>query len=180
MRFFSGLLVVAVSACGFAACAEPPSFQFPAVVDYGGVAPLPDAAEQPRAGVKVVFDITPEAKPEDVNKGLETVARYLNLNAQAGHKTSDVRIALVLHGGATKVALSDAAYAQHTGAKHNPNSKLLRELKKCGVEVFVCGQSLARNKFAASEVNPDVTIAVSAMTVNINKQLDGYAYLAIH
>ena len=61
----------------------------------------------------------------------------------------------------------------------NPNLQLLHELKMCGVEIFVCGQSLARNKFTPAEVGGDVTVAVSAMTVNANKQLDGYAYLSI-
>jgi intracellular sulfur oxidation DsrE/DsrF family protein len=62
----------------------------------------------------------------------------------------------------------------------NPNLELIRELKTCGVEVFVCGQSLARNKYASADVASDVTIAVAALTVNANKQQDGYSYLSIH
>jgi hypothetical protein len=49
-------------------------------------------------------------------------------------------------------------------------------LKACGVEVFVCGKSLARNRFAADEVAAELTVAVSALTVNVNKQRDGYAH----
>ncbi len=64
--------------------------------------------------------------------------------------------------------------------ERNPNLELIHELKSCGVEVFVCGQSLARNKFALADVAGDVSVAVSAMTVNANKQQDGYAYLSIH
>jgi intracellular sulfur oxidation DsrE/DsrF family protein len=160
--------------------AEEPTFEFPQVAGYGGVVAIQGAAELPRRGAKIVFDITSDSKPEEVNKGLEAVARYLNLNAQAGHKPSDVKLALVLHGGATKAALGDTAYAKHTSAPQNPNLKLIGELKSHGVEVFVCGQSLARNRFAADEVTSDLTIAVSALTVNVNKQLDGYAYLSIH
>jgi len=56
----------------------------------------------------------------------------------------------------------------------------VHELKKHGVEVLVCGQSLARNKYLTSDVASELTVAASAMTVNVNKQLAGYAYSSIH
>lgn len=172
------LALMGVVSVGYAV--EGDGFSFPLVKKYGGVAKIPQAIETPRKGVKAVFDITASAEPEGVNKGLESVARYLNLNSQAGNLPSDVKLALVVHGGATKVALADEAYAKQTGAAKNPNLELIRELKSHGVEVFVCGQSLARNKYAVNDVASDFAIAVSAMTVNINKQMDGYAYLSIH
>lgn len=171
---FAGIGAVAVTG------AEEPSFTFPLIQLYGGVASLPQATDQPQKGAKVVFDITAESKPDEVNRGLESVARYLNLNAQAGNAASDAKLALVLHGGATKCALRDEAFRRHVKAGNNPNLPLLRELKKHGVEVLVCGQSLARNKFEVSEVADELSIAASAMTVNVNKQLAGYAYLSIH
>lgn len=162
------------------ATAEEAQFVFPLIEGYGGVAALPGAAEKPRPGAKIVFDITVESKPGEVNRGLESVARYLNLNVQAGNRPTDLKLALVLHGGATRYALADEVYRQATSEQRNPNLPLLRELKKHGVEVFVCGQSLARNKFPTNAVAPELTVAVSAMTVNVNKQLDGFAYLAMH
>ena len=174
--FFAGL----ASLAAYGAVADGPTFYFPQVAGYGGIVRTPHAAEPPRRGAKIIFDIAADSKPDEVNKGLEGVARYLNLNAEAGLKPADVKLALVLHGGATKAALGDAAYAKHTTAPKNPNLALIHELKACGVEVFVCGQSVARNKFASADVADEVTMAVSAMTVNANKQLDGYAYLSIH
>lgn len=174
-------IVAAVSAFGTSlAAADEPKFVDPLIKGYGAIAVQPDVAEQPRKGAKIVFDITADAKPDEVLKSLESVARYLNLNAQAGHAASDVRLALVVHGGATKTALNDKAFAAKTGGAANPNLALIRELKKHGVEVFVCGQSLARNKFPLTDVAPEFTVAASAMTVNVNKQLDGYAYLFLH
>ena len=173
---FAGLAAVAASG----AVADGLVFLFPQVARFGGIVRTPDAAEPPLRGAKIVFDITADSKPEELNKGLESVARYLNLNAEAGLKPADATLALVLHGGATKAALGDAGYAKHTAAMKNPNLELIRDLKTYGVEVFVCGQSLARNKYALTEVAGDVTIAVSALTVNANKQQDGYSYLSIH
>ena len=180
MRFMVLFLISAASGALSSAYAAEPTFHFPLIKQHGGVAAFPGAVEQPRADAKVVFDITADSQPADVHRGLESVARYLNLNAQAGHAVSGVKLALVLHGGATKVALRDEAFRRHTSAERNPNLPLLRELKAQGVEVFVCGQSLARNKFFTTDVADELTIAASAMTVNVNKQLAGYAYLAIH
>lgn len=180
MRILAIILTGLVSVATYGAVAEGPAFVFPQITRFGGIVRTPEAAEPPRRGAKIVFDIVADSKPDELNKGLESVARYLNLNTEAGLKPADVKLALVLHGKATPAALGDAAYAKHTGAAKNPNLELIHELKACGVEVFVCGQSLARNQFTTSDVAGDVAVAVSAMTVNANKQLDGYAYLSIH
>ncbi|MBX9790200.1 MAG: DsrE family protein [Pirellulales bacterium] len=172
----TGLLTALVGGIG----GEEARFHFPQVAAYGLVAEVPGAAEPPRRGAKIVFDVVSDGKPEELNKGLESVARYLNLNATSGFEPTDVKLAVVLHGPATRAALNDTAYTRATGAAKNPNLALVWALKECGVEVFVCGQSLARNRFARSEVASDVVVAVSAMTVNVNKQQDRYAYLAIH
>jgi hypothetical protein len=162
------------------AVGDTPNSFHPQVERFGGIVRVPNAAEPVRRGAKVVFDITTDSKSDELNKGIDSVARYLNLNAEAGFKPADAKLALVLHGAATKAALNDMAYAKHASATKNPNLELIRKLKSCGVEVFVCGQSLARNNFARTEVAGEVTVAVSAMTVNVNKQQDGYAYLALH
>jgi intracellular sulfur oxidation DsrE/DsrF family protein len=180
MRFASSVFFLVGLTAFSLARAEEPTFSFPLIAGYGGVASLPQAVEQPSKGIKVVFDITADTRPEEVNRGLESVARYLNLNAQAGNAASDVKLSLVLHGAATKCALSDEAYRRHTNAATNPNLPLLREFKKHGVEVLVCGQSLVRNKYSPADVAGEFTVATSAMTVNVNKQLAGYAYLSIH
>ena len=54
---------------------------------------------------------------------------------------------------------------------------MIRALKKAGVDVFVCGQSLHELGFKAEEVAGEVPVADSAMLVLVNKQADGYAYI---
>jgi intracellular sulfur oxidation DsrE/DsrF family protein len=150
---------------------------FPGVSGYGDIAALPEAAHQPRKGAKVVFDITADAKPGDVNKGLEKTARLLNLYAGAGLAEREIKVTVVLHGEATKAVLNDKAYAGRFDGKENPNLPLIRELRKAGVEVFVCGQALNSKKYQADEVAPEATVALSAMTVLINKQAEGYVLI---
>ena len=50
---------------------------------------------------------------------------------------------MVMHGEATKPALSDAASKERFGVERNPNLAVIAELRKAGVEAFVCGQALA-------------------------------------
>lgn len=153
---------------------------FPVIAGHGGVVHRPTAVDQPRAGAKVIFDVTADTKPEAVNKGLDRVARLVNLYRAAGLSPKDVAITVVLHGEATKTALGDAAFKARFEVEQNPNLPLIRELQKVGVEVLVCGQALNYKKFADDEVAPEIPIAAAAITVIINRQLDGYAYLPVH
>jgi intracellular sulfur oxidation DsrE/DsrF family protein len=153
---------------------------YPIIPNVGGVVPLPNAAEQPRKGAKVVFDITADSKPADLNKGLERVARLLNLYGSAGLKASDVKIALVMHGEATKSVLAGDVYRSKFGTDKNPNLAVIGELRKAGVEVFVCGQALAYKGFGEADVSEGVEVASAALTVVINRQADGYSYVPAH
>src|SRR5260370_10693205 len=174
-------LVLAVNLAAATAHGQPPTGKtglvYPLVPGHGGVVPLPRAAEQPRKGAKAVFDITVDAKPGEVNRGLEHIARLLNLYGAAGLTARDVKIAAVFHNHANNAGLSDAAYAARFKVAANPNLPLIRHLKKLGVEVFVCGQSLHDLGYKAEEVAEEVPIADSGMLVLVNKQADGYAYI---
>jgi intracellular sulfur oxidation DsrE/DsrF family protein len=155
-------------------------FEFPVIAGYGGVVQTPGAAEGPRKGSKVVFDVTADAKdPDKVVPALERIAMLLNLGGQAGLKPADFRITVVLHGNATAAALSDAAYQKSEG-RANPNADLMAKLKAAGVEMFVCGQALARKGFGPKDVRGEFRIAVAALTFVVNKQADGFAYVPAH
>lgn len=157
----------------------PPQLVFPIIPKRGGVLPRPKAVEQPRAGAKIVFDATADAKPADVNKALDRVARLLNLYGAAGLKAQDVKIAIVLHGDATKSVLSDAAYKTRFQVEQNPNLPLIRDLQQAGVEVLVCGQALNYKGIQDDEVADAIPIAAAALTALANKQADGYSYIPV-
>jgi ubiquinone/menaquinone biosynthesis C-methylase UbiE/intracellular sulfur oxidation DsrE/DsrF family protein len=153
--------------------------EYPLISAYGGIVRVPNAAESVRKGSKVVFDVTADANPAAVNKGIERAARLLNLASAAGLKPSDVQITIVLHGDATKSALKDEFYQARFQADRNPNLALIRELKKAGVELFVCGQALNYKGFPPSTVADEVPVADAALSVLINRQQDGFGYLPV-
>jgi SAM-dependent methyltransferase len=160
--------------------AADPNLLFPIIKGYGGVVAVADAVEPPRAGSKLVLDVTFEAKkPDEVNKGLDRAARLLNLYGTAGLKASDISMTVVLHGEATKAVLSDEAWESRLQMKHNPNLPLIRLLQKAGVEVMVCGQALGYKKIERNEVGSDIPVAAAALTVLVNRQADGFAYVPV-
>ncbi len=80
---------------------------------YGGIVSLPKAAEQPKKGAKILFDITAYKDPKAVTKGLDQAALVLNQYADAGVPPGVVDFVVVLHGDATKATLTHRVYAKH-------------------------------------------------------------------
>jgi intracellular sulfur oxidation DsrE/DsrF family protein len=152
---------------------------YPIIPNVGGAMPLPQAAEQPRPGAKVVFEITAGAKPDEVNKGVVRMARMLNVYGAAGLKATDVKVAAAFHGEAINTVLTDAAYQAKFGVEKNPNLPVLNDLRKAGVEVFVCGQALAIQGIDEADVAEGVSVAAAALTVLISRQNDGYVYVLV-
>jgi ubiquinone/menaquinone biosynthesis C-methylase UbiE/intracellular sulfur oxidation DsrE/DsrF family protein len=160
--------------------AKDPRAVYPVIEGYGGVVPLPDAAEPPAKGSKVVFDVTAAATdPGRPAPGLERVATLLNLAGAAGLKAADLDVVVVLHGDATLAALTDGAFRAKAG-RPPESAVLLDRLTTAGVRVLVCGQSLERKGLARAAVRPGVTVAASAVSAVVNLQAKGFAYVPAH
>lgn len=61
---------------------------------------------------------------------------------------------------------------------NNPNLKVVTEMKKAGVEFFVCGQYLAAEKIDPKRLSPEVTVAADALLALMHYQNKGYALLS--
>lgn len=154
-----------------------PGWTNPLIKEAGAIRSLPDAAEGPRPDNSVVFDVTGLSDPTQPAKGIDRMARLLNLYADAEINPQRARFAIVLHGKALIAALSHESYRKLGHGVGNPNLALLDRYRELGVEVYVCGQSLAHSGYGPNDVAPGITIAVSAMNALINKQNSHYAYL---
>ena len=124
----------------------------------------------------MVIDAT-DAKPADVNKELERAARLLNLYGASGLAASDVKVVVVFYGEATRTVLNDTAYKAKFGVDKNPNLAVIGDLRKAGVEVFVCGRAHAYKGFEEADAISRVRAAAAALTVIVNRQNNGYAYV---
>ena len=126
---------------------------------------------------KAVFDVAGYTGDfSSLNAELESVARFLNMHALNGVAMENMTIAVVLHGNALLNALSDDAYRQRHQVD-NPNLDLMNRLHDAGVVFFACGQSMGFREVRKDELASPVKIALSAMTMLISLQADGYALL---
>ena len=151
----------------------------PVIPKHGSVVRLPNAAHQPRQGTKVLIDVTRGSEPAEVNAAIEKIAKYLNIYAGGGAEPAKGQFAVIFHGDATLAVLNDDAYSAKFNTKGNPNLDLLHQLHEHGVELFVCGQTLISKDAKPEEVAVFVDTAVSALTVVVNLQADGYAHVPI-
>ena len=148
----------------------------PVIENYGAVWEIdnPDFTTDKSQEFKVVFDVKdgPESDTE-LNRNLNTVARFLNMHAQSGIPVSQLKVALIVHGTAARNLLTDEAFKQRYKVD-NPNRELVESLINAGVEVIMCGQSSKTRGLPKEDLVPGVKIALSAMTANIQLQNQGY------
>lgn len=173
------LLIVAPLTAWAAGSTSDPDWQYPKIENFGRIQPLPDAANQPAADktYKAVFSVTKKAKDRgQPNPGLDRVARAVNLFASAGVPRAKRDFVTVIYGPATASVLSDAQYWEKFGRK-NPNTPLIGALTDAGVTVHVCGQALAAHGFDQTWVNPNVDVALSALSDLVIYGNRGYALI---
>lgn len=145
-----------------------------------GYVSIPNAAVSPdkKRTYRAIYNATIAPKePTQLVPALNMAGGALNAFAATGVPLSNAKFAVVFHGLAIDGILDD----EHYKAKHgvaNPNLKVLSELKKAGVKVFVCGQSLVRENIDPKFISPDVTVASAAQIVLMTYQNDGYALLS--
>lgn len=156
---------------------------FPVIQGYGPAYSVPGAFEVPerRREARALFDLTAApAQPDEVSSGLKRIARYLNLYAAVGVEPHLIRAVAVFHGAATSAVLRDEAYCRTTGTRAaNPNAALIKELRRAGVTLYVCGQAMRDAGFADADILPDVSLAYSALSVLTNYQEQNYAAFSV-
>ncbi|HHL43338.1 MAG TPA: hypothetical protein ENJ42_06970 [Hellea balneolensis] len=127
---------------------------------------------------KVVFDVSKQAELGELNRNLNSVARFINMHTEAGIKKKNIKLAVVLHGGAAKDVTRASYYRAHAGTdktdKDNANAALVKALIANNVEFYVCGQTAAYYDIRNEDLLPGVKMALSAMTAHALLQQKGY------
>ncbi len=175
----SAVLVAALLVESTFALAAPPTQRFLRIASAGGVYKLSGKVEMPATNTvhRLVIDATgDEATTTGINRHLESAARALNLYALAAVANDNVKVALVIHGKATRLVLSGDAYRRQFG-RSNPDAALIEDLKNAGVGIFVCGQALSHQGFAVNDVDKNVRVSLSAMTALVDLQGKGFALI---
>ena len=166
------VLAVAAIILPAAVLAETPPFKpGPMIAEYGAAAAVPGAENIPPGTVfKVAFDVSDAGEAGSINRRFNSLARFLNMHGQAGVPIEDMRLALIVHGTAAVDLTQDARYGGT-----NANAGLIKALVDAGVDVMICGQSMAARNIQAEELLPGVQISLSAMTAHALLQQQGFS-----
>jgi len=172
------LAILALSLSGFAQAESPTTGPY---VNAGGPAfEVPDRDVPLREGMKyrVVYELTeyPGEKTAP-NRSLEVVGRFMNMHGKNGVPLEDLDVAVVVHGQTLLALLNDETYEEMFGVK-NPSLPLINDLAKAGVKLYVCGQSLGFRGLDKSALTDNVKVGLSAMTLLVTLQTEGYTYLS--
>lgn len=161
------------------ALAGPDAFkQGQTIPEYGKIAQV--KVDQPvyrHNKFKVAFDVSKQAEAGALNRNIVSAARFINMHTAAGVKEKNIKIAIVLHGGAAKdVTRADYYQSTQEGAdkKENANAALVKTLIDHGVEFYVCGQTAAYYDIKNEDLLPGVKMSLSAMTAHALLQQKGY------
>ena len=173
-RLVAGVFLVAVVTTTTAVDAQ--ERQSGPMIHSGGTVFVvdPDFVTPTDGDFRVAFDLAqPAPSPDQLNSSINTVARFLNMHAQAGVPETQLGGAIVAHGGASFELLDNEAYRARFGVD-NPNAELIRELIANGQPVLLCGQSAASRGVDPDDLIPGVEVALSAMTAFLVLQDRGY------
>ena len=172
-RYFLTILILAVCQTGYSQVpANPIIKDFGTINKFDGTVPTDTSIDY-----KIVIDLkSSNDNYGTVNKGLNNVARLLNLHGAAGVPKDKLHVAVAVHYTATPIILNNNGYQKKYGI-NNPNLELINQLKEAGVELYVCGQSLVARHYDFENVNPQVEIGLSMLTVVTEKMMNGYGLL---
>ncbi|GAA0879293.1 hypothetical protein GCM10009119_22610 [Algoriphagus jejuensis] len=154
------------------------------VLDFApwvGVIPITDPvmSYDPSLTYKIAIDVYGSLKDSTkIHEPFTEIARTYNLHIANGVPADKIKIAAVIHGGLSKAVMSNDAYREKYKID-NPTILALQELKKVGVEFYLCGQSMSFLKIPQEDVTPEVKVAMSAKTTFVALDQMGYTYMDV-
>ncbi|MEP2101803.1 MAG: DsrE family protein [Parasphingorhabdus sp.] len=176
MRYFKTALFLSVLTLNNPANAQLEGFKTGPVFDEFG----PTASVQtdiPIAATtqfRIAFDVAKKADAGKLNRTIESAARFINMHVAAGIPAENIKLAIVVHGGASLDLTKQQLYGTRNDGTANGSAKAIDTLQKHGVEFRLCGQSAAAHKITNADLLPGVKMDLSAMTAHALLQQQGY------
>jgi intracellular sulfur oxidation DsrE/DsrF family protein len=172
--------IILICSIIFASCASAQNNGSPVIPEADGFTILPGAALQPDKNItyKAIYDATQmPADAKLILPALNMAGSELNALGVCNISLSNAKFVIVFHDDAIDGILDEDHYKIKYGTG-NPNLKVLAELKKAGVQLFVCGQNLLALKIDTKSISTDVTLASDALIVLMTFQNAGYALMS--
>jgi intracellular sulfur oxidation DsrE/DsrF family protein len=101
-----------------------------------------------------------------------------NVHIYSGVPKENIDLVFVVYAGSTPITISNEEYKKRFEVD-NPNAGLLEELKKNGIRVIVCGQSMMKQNLVPDMIYPGVEMAVSRFTATTDLMNKGYLLFSL-
>jgi|TARA_R110001592_G_scaffold10728_1_gene54825 intracellular sulfur oxidation DsrE/DsrF family protein len=170
-------VVMLIAGSSFATMAGVEAFKpGPVIKGYGKIAEVNSSLVIPAdMKFKVAFDLGNASKPGELNRSIDTLARFINMHVAEGVKLEDISVAMVVHGKAASDMTKDRFYQQLNAGQKNANKDLIAQLINNQVKFYVCGQTAAYYGINPQDLLPGVTMALSALTAHAVLAHEGYS-----
>ncbi|RED17697.1 DsrE family protein [Parasphingopyxis lamellibrachiae] len=175
------MLKPALALIGLSLAATPLAAQYaafhsgPVYTQFGRIADVTTTMAIPAdAEFAVVFDTSTQAEPGEINRTIDSAARFINMHVAAGVPPENIRIAVVVHGQAAFDMTNAERYGAHYDGAENVNVAAVEALVANNVQIIVCGQTAAYYEIDVEYLLPGVDMALSAMTAHALLQQDGF------
>jgi intracellular sulfur oxidation DsrE/DsrF family protein len=149
-----------------------------------GVFPIDQVSEpiDPNLSYKLIFDLgigTTDQKLLGLpNRGLEEVARIINLHRASGIDRNKLDVLVVIYSHASSAVLNNEQYRKMYN-QDNPNLALISQFQDQGIRFVVCGQTMQLRNLNDNALAPGVRKAFSARTTFSTYQSKGYILFEI-
>ena len=152
----------------------------PVIPEADGFVVIKGAKIQPDRNriYKAIYDATKAPKePSQILPAINMAGSELNALAVCNIPVTHAKFVVVFHGAAIYGILDNFHYKEKYGID-NPNLKVFSELRKAGVQLFVCGQNLLAENIELKTISPDVIVASDALIVLMTYQNNGYSLMS--
>lgn len=150
----------------------------PVFTEYGKVAKVDsDLPVTPDTQLKVMFDVKEGARPGEVVRTFDSVARFINMNVAEGVPEKNIHVVIVVHGQASWFLAGAEAFARHDPDNANASAPLVAQLLAHGVTIYLCGQSAVAHGITKQDLIPGVKLSLSAMNAFAQLAPQGYVII---
>ncbi|MFC5626875.1 DsrE family protein [Algoriphagus winogradskyi] len=174
--FFTFIMI-----CVAASFSNAQEIVYPAIQGYGGVneVPFETIKPDPTQHYKFVVEINNRIEDKKELSGyLDYAAKMYNVHIYSGVPKENIDLVFVVYAGSTPITISNEEYKKRFEVD-NPNAGLLEELKKNGIRVIVCGQSMMKQNLVPDMIYPGVEMAVSRFTATTDLMNKGYLLFSL-
>jgi intracellular sulfur oxidation DsrE/DsrF family protein len=171
------LIMLPLLTLGQPATAQMENFKTgPVFEEFGPTAPVQQSEPLAQgAQFAIAFDVAVAADPGKINRTIESAARFINMHVAAGVPKENIRLAIVVHGGASIDLTSQEFFAARKDGAQNASAAAIAALQDHGVSFYLCGQSAAAHGITNADLLPGVQMSLSAMTAHALLQQQGYS-----